>query len=158
MTIHNFDWNSGRIWLYSGLISGWWCYSSSNNTKINIMHMDYCKRNALTYQKVPTKMNMGDPEKKNNNLIKIYDFVDFDRNVNVNANQNITLTDYIIYASNGSFRIDMSKMKQINMSNPCEHRNIKYIDIPEMLLGNADQIIAHLKNNNIKGISGKKFD
>ena len=155
------NWNIGRIWLYSGIFSGWWCYNSSHNIKINKMYEDYCHRNNINYIDIITEKIKRTESKLNinANTEKVFDFVNFDDEDNEN-NKTISnyVVDYIIRVSNDTFRIDLDKMKQINVNNPQKQRNIQYIDIPEEILNNKNKIILHLKGIGVKGIAGEKFN
>ena len=157
----DFDWNISRIWLYSGIFSGWWCYNNSHNIKINKMYKDYCHRNNVNYVDLVTEKIKNTKPKLNSNVNteKVFDFVNFD-DENDDKDKQITsnfVVDYIIRVANDTFRIDLDKMKQINVNDPQKQRNIQYVDIPEEILNNKDKIILHLKGIGAKGIAGKNF-
>jgi hypothetical protein len=181
----DFDWNIGRIWLYSGIFGGWWCYNNFHNIKINKMYKDYCHRNNISYVDIisdkikstplhesgysgntlmcesgysgNTLCNTNPKINTNMDVEKVFDFVNFDDVENNKIISNFA-TDYIIRVSNEIFRIDLDKMKQINVNDPQKQRNIQYTDIPEEILNNKDKIILYLKGINVMGIAGKKFN
>jgi len=154
----NLDWSVGKIWLYSGIFNGWWCYSNSHNIKINKMYRDYCYRNNINYTDIVTQKIKKQKLSVNENTQKIFDFVDFDDDKNDNEITNNTVVDYIIENAYDTFRIDLDKMKQINVNDSKKQRNIQYIDIPEEILNYEDKIISYLKEFGVKGIAGVKFN
>lgn len=147
--------NSERIWLYSGVIGGWWCYDKNSNEKINKMYVDYAKRNNIPIKKYVKKSN----DKKiilNNDPYS--DFVDFSMYDFDNASSDDdALCDYVVNTTNGKYTINFQTMRQTNYSNPQKFRSMKKIEIPEELYGNYDKIKKFLINNNVKGVSGVKF-
>lgn len=146
-----------RLWFYSGIFSGWWCYDNLHNTKLNKIYKDYCIRNNI-----PTKDSTNI---KNKNLqkkiysVKNFDFVDFDDSDSDDDKNNTNeVIDYIITTNSNQFIIDFDNMKQINVSDNKKQRNIMYIDIPNEIIGDNDKIIKHLKSYNVKGIAGTTFE
>lgn len=170
------------MWLYSGIVSGWWCYDKKSCTELNKMYVDYCKKKGIDYS------NFIVVDKKNNydttsDLVDFVDFSDFDDPVDLHDQSNLIKSDTIqsniknktnitnttntintingptniIRTNHGDYIIDFNKMIQKNMHDSSKKRNIKYILIPEEINKNELLVKKYLLEKSIKGMSGIKF-
>ncbi len=151
----NLNVNINRVWLYSGIFHGWWCYNEKHNIKINRMFKDYCQRNGINFTDIICKKIKSKKIMPKHELKEDFDLINFEDEEEDPVHEHSIVVDYIIRVGDDTFRIDLDKMKQINVIDPKKQRSIKYIDLPEESLGNANEIIKHLKDNGVKGIAGK---
>lgn len=161
-----------RFWLYSGNFSGWWCYDPVYFDKLNKIYADYCKRMNIEDKFTKKHKNISNikiPIKKLSDEDSCFDMVDFGseseddaKSVNYqddnNADDTTNLMDYNLIIDQSIIKIDFDQMKQLKISDPSKQRKIKYLDIPNKIYGNENEIINFLLHNSIKGIAGKPFD
>ena len=48
------------VWLYSGAVTGWWCYDDDNNILINKMYLEFCKNQTKHCNKLVKKKTKKD--------------------------------------------------------------------------------------------------
>ena len=150
-----------RIWIYAGVFTGWWCYDDVQNMKINRIYKDYCIRNNINDEKIfgTTDLSSVVPKILSKKNLYVSDPVNFDNNIIIcTNNENKYDIDYIISMSDDDYRIDFENMKQINISDPKKQKSIKQICIPYEIYIDQIAFVKYLKNYDVKGICGKKFD
>lgn len=135
------------IWLYSGVISGWWCYDKTLNSKLSKMYVKYCKQKSIDCSDFVT-VNMK------TNYEKTDDFVNFNSENCQSDSDDDKNTQYIIRTTHGDYMIDFNKMIQQNLHDMSKKRNMKYIVIPQNILTNKNELEEYLSEKSVKGISG----
>ena len=138
--------NRSFFWLYAANYSGWWLYNRSQMRKIDLIYRDYTAKNGISTPKSPGSPSSHDPIDDND---KIFDHVEFDDD-NYNDGE---IFDYNINVGDDEYRVDIKRMKQINIKSPDKQRSIGHISINNNLI--KDLKLKKLKEYGVKGISGK---
>lgn len=138
------------VWLYSGAISGWWCYDKQSTMKLSKMYVNHCTKKAIDCSEfiiINTKSN----EEMTN------DFVDFKSDTDDSSDDEYYSNKNIIRTSHGDYELDFDKMIQFNVNDVGKKRSIKYMVIPKNIENNKKSLHKYLFDNGIKGISGVEF-
>ncbi len=136
------------VWLYSGAISGWWCYDEQSTLKLNKMYINYCTKNLIDCSEFITINTKSDYEISN-------DFVNFNSDNNLIEDDEINKN--IIRTIHGDYKIDFNKMIQVGLYQNIKKRNVKYLVIPNIIANNEQNLNKYLSDNNVKGIAGIPF-
>jgi hypothetical protein len=146
--IKNILYINSTYWLYSAAYnSGWWCYDSRSNQRIEAIYNDYNDHENINFK---SKVNIV------KNLYNDNNFKEKKNNDNNTVNKNITQVplSYKLKIGNSNYIINFDRMKQINKFNEQKQRNIRRVSIPE----NVSNSHKYLKNKfKVKGVSGIKY-
>lgn len=133
------------IWLYSGAISGWWCYDKHLNLKLNKMYINYCKQKMIDC----SDFIMIDAKSYYD---KTDDLVDFNSSATFDETSRY-INACTIKTTHGDYNIDFNKMIQQNSHDASKKRSIKYIIIPQNIYENSQTLTKFFSENMIKGTS-----
>jgi hypothetical protein len=144
------------VWLYSGAVSGWWCYDDENIIQLNKMYTDFCNKKIL--QTTPPI----EIKKFNNITSDLVNFSDDDSVGSVsttisNLSNKSNIKKYIIKTQYGNYKIDFDLMVQINVGDIKKRRNITFLKISENIFNNVNTLKKYLMDNGVKGVSGNTF-
>lgn len=144
-----------KLWLYRGVFSGWWCYDSENNDKINKMYSEFCR--AETPIQITTK-NFND---ETDDLVNFCSNSESDSDIESESELSMPSVikdkEYFIKTPHGEYKIDFNAMLQISKSDIKKRRQISHIKIPEQISTDDKLTKNFLIQHNVKGVSGNKF-
>jgi hypothetical protein len=178
--------SNNYVWLYSSNYGNtWWCYKREHCEKVELIYVDHClKKQILNGNNNPSNINLKIVKKTSNNKLQsipsivsfntLYgsddesdtDTVDFSSDYDSNSPPSTNLPvipviqslSYIVNIYGGDYKLDFEDMKQFNVNDPTKKRTVMRLQILEKTyFSSAKDIRLYLSNNNIIGVSGKKF-
>ena len=172
------------IWLYSSNYGNtWWCYNREHCEQVEKIYIDHCTNKQIMsgYSNNSQSINLKITKKQSTpslqqvpsivsfNTISSSDDDDSD-SVDFSSNTITTPTtlspsssstqplSYVVNIYGSSYKLDFDNMKQVSLNDLSKKRTIMRLQIPEKIyFSSAKEIRAYLMQNNILGVSGKKF-
>lgn len=168
--------NRSTFWLYSSNHPNfWYAYDKKSNDAINTLYVDYFTNNQANNKNkhiAPVSLSIGNDgngnsgnnnnnsSQHNNNFVPLKVNGDDNNYVNFKDDGKMYMDQaplsYIINIGSFEYQIDFKNMKQSNVMDPSKKRTIKLLEYDPVK--DNPNVINFLKNNNVLGISGIKFE